>query len=282
VGLLCARSDGPYLADPERGILSLAAGELGRLSERAGLLEAAAANDRLRATDEAKNALLAAVSHDLRTPLAAMKVAVTTLLEPSIELGETREQDMLQTVDGEIDRLNEMIGHLLDLSRFESGAFRLDRRDVSVHDLVRDAADRVRLSSGRDVETTTTPGLHVIGDRVRLLEAITNVLDNAARYSPLGSTVAVTANGSDGSVRIAVHDSGPGLTMEEQERLFRPFVRGGRAGSGTGLGLAITRSIVHAHGGNITVRSSDRGTEVVVALPVGDLPSTANGQVARA
>jgi signal transduction histidine kinase len=161
-----------------------------------------------------------------------------------------------------------MIDHLLDLSRLESGAFRLNQDQVDLTRLTNDAADRVRLSSGRVVEVAATGDTSVVGDAVRLLEVITNLLDNAARYSTPGTPILASIRPSNGSVTISITDEGPGITPEEQERLFRPFARGGRSSSGAGLGLAITRSIVTAHRGTIEVVSSPvSGTTMSVTIP---------------
>jgi two-component system, OmpR family, sensor histidine kinase KdpD len=266
--LLVASTAGTRITDQDRRVLSFAASELSRVSEQVELLKAAEAAERLQARDEAKNALLAAVSHDLRTPLASMKVAVTTVLEPTLNLSDAQRRRLLDTVNSEVDRLGGMIDHLLDLSRLESGAFRLSQEQVDLTLLVHDAADRVRLASGRKIQIDSTGDAGVVGDQVRLLEVVTNLIDNAARYSTPGTPILVTIRHERGSVIVAVTDNGPGMTREEQETLFRPFTRGTRSGTGSGLGLAITRSIVTAHGGTIEVVSAPgAGTTMSVSIP---------------
>lgn len=266
--LLVASTPGIRMTDQDRRILSFAASELSRVTEQLELLKAAEAAERLQARDEAKNALLAAVSHDLRTPLASMKVAVTTVLEPTLNLSDAQRHRLLDTVNNEVDRLGGMIDHLLDLSRLESGAFKLSQEQVDLTHLVHDAADRVLLASGRQVQVDSTGDATVVGDQVRLLEVVTNLIDNAARYSTPGTPIIVTIRPEEGSVIVAITDVGPGMTREEQETLFRPFTRGSRSGTGSGLGLAITRSIVVAHGGTIEVVSSPgTGTTMSVSIP---------------
>jgi two-component system sensor histidine kinase KdpD len=266
--LLVASTPGGRMTDQERRSIGFAATELSRVSEQLDLLRAAEGAEKLQARDEAKNALLAAVSHDLRTPLASMKVAVTTVLEPDLNLSDAQTRHLLETVDGEVDRLAGMIDHLLDLSRLESGAFQLSQDHVDVTHLVHDAADRVQLASGRPIEVTSVGSAEVIGDSVRLLEVVTNLIDNAARYSTPDTPILVTVRSEEGSVIVAVSDDGPGMSREEQDKLFRPFTRGPRSGSGSGLGLAITRSIVSAHGGSIEVVSSPgTGTTMSVSIP---------------
>jgi two-component system sensor histidine kinase KdpD len=266
--LLVASTAGPRITDQDRRVLSFAASELSRVSEQIELLRTAEAAERLQARDEAKNALLAAVSHDLRTPLASMKVAVTTVLEPTLDLSEAQRHRLLDTINNEVDRLAGMIDHLLDLSRLESGAFRLSQEQVDLTHLVHDAADRVRLASGRQIQIDSAGDAGVVGDQVRLLEVVTNLIDNAARYSTPGTPILVTIRPEQGSVIVAITDDGPGMTREEQETLFRPFTRGTRSGTGSGLGLAITRSIVTAHGGTIEVVSAPgAGTTMSVSIP---------------
>jgi two-component system sensor histidine kinase KdpD len=266
--LLVVSTAGTRITDQDRRILSFAASELSRVSEQIELLRAAEAAERLQARDEAKNALLAAVSHDLRTPLASMKVAVTTVLEPTLDLSAAQRRRLLDTVNNEVDRLGGMIDHLLDLSRLESGAFRLSQEQVDLTHLVHDAAARVRLASGRQIQVDSTGDAGVVGDQVRLLEVVTNLIDNAARYSKPGTPILVTIRPEQGSVIVAITDDGPGMTREEQETLFRPFTRGTRSGTGSGLGLAITRSIVTAHGGTIEVVSAPgAGTTMSVSIP---------------
>lgn len=266
--LLVVSTAGTRITDQDRRILSFAASELSRVSEQIELLRAAEAAERLQARDEAKNALLAAVSHDLRTPLASMKVAVTTVLEPTLDLSAAQRRRLLDTVNNEVDRLGGMIDHLLDLSRLESGAFRLSQEQVDLTHLVHDAAARVRLASGRQIQVDSTGDAGVVGDQVRLLEVVTNLIDNAARYSTPGTPILVTIRPEQGSVIVAITDDGPGMTREEQETLFRPFTRGTRSGTGSGLGLAITRSIVTAHGGTIEVVSAPgAGTTMSVSIP---------------
>jgi two-component system sensor histidine kinase KdpD len=266
--LLAAAAPGSRFTDQDRRSLGYAATELAHTSERLDLLQVAESAHRLRARDEAKNALLAAVGHDLRTPLASMKAAVSAVLAPDVELSASAERGLLEIVDGEVDRLDEMIDHLLDLSRLESGVFRMKRDPVDLARLTLDAADRVRLSSGREVLVHSTGDATVTGDPVRLLEVVTNLIDNAARYSTPETPIQATVRPDAGSVTVSISDQGPGMDRDEQEKLFLPFVRGARSGPGSGLGLAITRSIVTAHQGQIDVVSAPgTGTTMSVTIP---------------
>ncbi len=266
--LLAAAAPGSRFTDQDRRSLGYAATELAHTSERIELLQVAESAHRLRARDEAKNALLAAVGHDLRTPLASMKAAVSAVLAPDVELSDEAERGLLETVDGEVDRLDEMIDHLLDLSRLESGAFRLNRDPVDLAKLTLDAADRVRLASGREIQVHSTGDATVTGDPVRLLEVITNLMDNAARYSTPETPIQASVRPDPGHVTVSIADQGPGIDREEQEKLFLPFVRGARSGTGSGLGLAITRSIVTAHHGRIDVISAPgSGTTMSITIP---------------
>ena len=190
------------------------------------------------------------------------------MLAPDVELSDEAERGLLETVDGEVDRLDEMIDHLLDLSRLESGVFRLKRDPVDLAKLTLDAADRVRLASGREIQVHSTGNATVTGDPVRLLEVITNLMDNAARYSTPETPIQASVRPDPGHVTVSIADQGPGIDREEQEKLFLPFVRGARSGPGSGLGLAITRSIVTAHHGRIDVISAPgSGTTMSITIP---------------
>jgi two-component system sensor histidine kinase KdpD len=266
--VLAASPDAPRLGDLDRRLLSYSVGELGRLLEKAELMEEAASVERLRSQDEAKTALLAAVSHDLRTPLSSMKVAVTAMLGDDIPLTEEQRRRLLETVNVEIDRLAGMVEHLLDLSRLEAGVFRLDREPVDMAKVVWQATDRVRLSSGRVIDVAADRETEVTGDSVRLLEVVTNLVDNASRYSAPATPISVSVRSVADRVLLTVEDQGPGLTEDEVAKLFRPFIRSGSSRGGSGLGLAISRSVVEALGGTISVDSKlGRGTRVEVALP---------------
>ena len=208
--LLVASTSGPRMTDQDRRILSFAASELSRVSEQLELLKAAEEAEKLQARDEAKNALLAAVSHDLRTPLASMKVAVTTVLEPTLNLSDAQRHRLLDTVNNEVDRLGGMIDHLLDLSRLESGAFRLSQDQVDLTAWCTTPPIEFDSSSGRQIQVDSTDDSEVVGDQVRLLEVVTNLIDNAARYSTPGTPILVTLRPEQGSVIVAITDEGPG------------------------------------------------------------------------
>lgn len=255
--------------------------ELREAFERASHVEALKQSERL------KSALLDAVTHDLRTPLTAIKASATTLLDglraggPEA-LGEEGRREMLEVIDEEADRLNRFVEGLVELARIEAGELHLSLRPESIGGIVSAALERAApLVRGRNVEVTLAEGLppaHV--DARAVAEVVYTLLDNAAKYSPAGAPVRVTAEaGARGAVSLAVEDEGGGVPPHLRERVFDKFFRamrdgdtgGRRAPTGTGMGLAIARGLVEAHGGHIRIEDGreGRGCRVVFTLPAG-------------
>jgi two-component system sensor histidine kinase KdpD len=258
--------------------------ELREAFERASQAEALKQSERL------KSALLDAVSHDLRTPLTAIKASATTLLDDmragaseAEALGREGRREMLEVIDEEADRLNRFVEGLVELARIEAGELHLRRRREPVGEIVAAALERAApLVRGRRVEVTLPEGLpaaHV--DARAVAEVVYTLLDNAAKYSPPGTPVRVSAEAdASGAVSLAVEDEGIGVPAHLRERVFDKFFRamrdgdsGGRgAPTGTGMGLAIARGLVEAHGGQIRIEDgrNGRGCRVVVSLPKGE------------
>jgi len=214
----------------------------------------------LREADELKNALLASVSHDLRTPLTTIKALAHDLRKDG--------DDRAATIEDEADRLNRFVADLLDLSRLNAGSFTVSPEDNAVEDLFGAALQRV---SG----TLREHGLHVevdagepllVGrfDFVHSLRIVVNLLENAAKFSPDGSTIDLGAERRGDEIRIAVADRGPGVAPAEEERIFEPFYRpGGRFDSGgAGLGLSIARRMAEAQGGTVRYAPREGGGSV--------------------
>ena len=214
----------------------------------------------LREADELKNALLASVSHDLRTPLTTIKALAHDLRKEG--------DDRAATIEDEADRLNRFVADLLDLSRLNAGSFTVSPEDNAVEDLFGAALQRV---SG----TLRQRGLHVevdagepllVGrfDFVHSLRIVVNLLENAAKFSPDGSTIDLGAERRGDEIRIAVADRGPGVAPAEEERIFEPFYRpGGRFDSGgAGLGLSIARRMAEAQGGTVRYAPREGGGSV--------------------
>jgi signal transduction histidine kinase len=215
------------------------------------------------------------VSHELRTPMAAVIGAARTLQQRWRELSPDQRESFLELISGETSRLAELISDVLDTSRIEAGTFTFRFRDVDLGALVRDTVataqhgqDEVRL-----LANVYDPLPEVRGDAERLRQVLTNLIDNAIKYSPAGGEVEVRAYPENGRVRIDVRDRGPGIAKEDQKLIFEKFGRisgGDSSRPGTGLGLFIARSIAEAHGGGLEVHSApERGATFTLELPVG-------------
>jgi len=238
-----------------------------RLDARARLAQLDAETNQLRA------AMFSSVTHDLRTPLASIKAGVTSLLDESATLGEEQEHDLLLTILEETDRLNRLVGNILDLARIRAGAL-IPRRVPTAIDEVAEvvvARMRSRLGSVR-LELQVAPDLpEIAADPVQLDQVLTNLLENAGRHSPSDAIVRVHVGRTDAGVRVRVSDEGPGIPPEQREKVFEAFYRGREEPErpGSGLGLAIARAIVTAHDGRIWVEeTTGGGTAVVFDLPI--------------
>lgn len=244
--------------------------ELGRVSaERERLADEAARLAVLESIDEQRAALLRSVSHDLRTPLATIRAIATDLREgPAYDEG--TEQELLGTVCDEAERLDRLVANLLSMSRIEAGAFHPDRQAVDVEELVGESARRLRpLFSDTRLELHVDENVPLVdGDYSQLDQVVTNLLENAARHAPAGSTVRLSAHRRNGRVQLRVSDDGPGIAASEREHVFEAF-RTGPGSTSSGIGLAICRAVVEAHGGAISVEDGPGGGAVfLVELPM--------------
>jgi two-component system, OmpR family, sensor histidine kinase KdpD len=230
-------------------------------------------------SDRLKTALLSSVSHDLRTPLAGIKAAATSLLQEDIQWSEQDRLAFASDIDAEADRLTRLVSNLLDLSRIEAGGLQPDREWEDVAEMIQRVVQRSRPQFGsHPVAVDVSPNLPpAYLDAIQIEQVLTNLLENAAKYSPDGSPIRVTADIEPGSdeiseLRITVADQGAGIPRGEQERVFDKFYRlrgANRRAAGTGMGLAIVRGFVLAHGGRVWVESEpNHGSTFVVALPL--------------
>ena len=242
------------------------------LEERAHLLEKAM--QRAQEADRLKTAFLATVSHELRTPLASIKGFASTLLADDVTWDAESQRDFIETIDHEADRLTELIGQLLDMSRLESGTLRIDREPCHLSDILAQAEDRLRsLTAQHQLVLKIAPHLPVLNvDPVRIGNVLTNLVENAAKFAPPGTKITVTAWSENGHVVVSVADEGPGIGPEDQPHVFERFYRVDneltRSKPGTGLGLAICKGLVEAHGGRIWVESEPgQGTTFFISLP---------------
>ncbi|MCQ2993308.1 sensor histidine kinase KdpD [Pseudomonas syringae] len=226
-------------------------------------------------TEQLRSALLASVSHDLRTPLTAMRGSIDSLLAlgEAIPLEDRRE--LLEGTRDEAERLDRYIQNLLDMTRLGHGALKLARDWVSPGDIVGSALNRLRAVMAPLQVQTLLPGeLPLLYVHAALIEqALVNVLENAARFSPVNGRLELEAGAIDGELFFAVSDEGPGIPEEERAKIFDMFytaARGDRGGQGTGLGLAICQGMVGAHGGRISVGQGidGHGTCITLYLPL--------------
>ncbi|HEX6680732.1 MAG TPA: ATP-binding protein [Gaiellaceae bacterium] len=216
------------------------------------------------------------VSHELRAPMASVVGSAQTLRQRWRELTPDQRESFLALISSETERLAGLVADVLDTSRIEAGTFTYRFGDVDVGALVRDAVAGVELMQDEVRVTADVLGElpHVRGDRDRLQQVLTNLLDNAIKYSPTGEEVSVSAYRQDSRVHIEVADRGPGVPADQRGLIFEKFGRGATAGSpgtpGTGLGLFIARSIAGAHGGSLELSPNrGKGSTFVLTLPVG-------------
>ena len=232
----------------------------------------------LAEADRARRQLLADVSHELMTPLTAIRGYVQTLTMPDVTLDGAARARYLGIVDEETHKLESIIGDLLDLARLEGGGEAPQAHRVAVDDLFRRVIDR-HLPDIRQKDITTQVRVDpaaptLIGSAGRLEQALQNLAANAIRHMPMGGTLTLTAEPADGGVTISVRDTGPGIPPEHLPRIFDRFYKAdaSRAGthipSGSGLGLSIVRAIVQQHGGDIRVANAEGGGAVfTLTLP---------------
>lgn len=230
----------------------------------------------LQASDRARRQLLADVSHELMTPLTAIRGYLETLSMPGLELPEASRRRYLDIVSEESLRLEQMIRDLLDLSRFEAGGGSLTLEPVRVEELFSRVLDRhgyVAEEKGVTLETRAPSDLCVHADRLRIEQAVQNLAANALRHTPAGGRVELTGERRDGTVAICVGDTGEGIAPEHLPHVFDRFYkvdasRAEAAGTGSGLGLSIVKAIVERHGGRVTARSTPGvGTVFEMVLP---------------
>jgi two-component system, OmpR family, sensor histidine kinase KdpD len=264
---------GPGLPAEDLALLQAFTGQLALVLERRQLRAEAAVAAGLAEASDLRAALLAAVSHDLRTPLSSIKAAATSLLQEDVDWTPQATHELLATIDEETDRLNTLVGNLLDMSRLQSGALQLMVRDVGLEEVV-PAAIKGLGERGNTVDVRvdeTLPRVHA--DAALLERAVANIVDNSLAWSPTDKPVRVEGGSIAGRVDLRVVDRGPGIPPDQRDRMFLPFQRLGDQsnGTGTGLGLAVARGFVEAMGGEITVEDTPGGGLTMVisleALP---------------
>ena len=271
VGLLVLQE--AQFARQDRALLGTFANQAALAVERAQLLDQAMRTRLLEEIDRWRGAMMGAVSHDLRTPLASIKAAVSGLRQNNAGLSETDQAELLELIEQQSDRLARLVTNLLDMTRIESGALAVRPTLIPLDELVAEAlaaVDGLVPRSRVCLEPVTgLPLLHI--DHVLIGQVLANLLENAARLSPPERPIRIGARtvGEPGApfVEISVTDEGPGIASEERERVFEMFSQNS-GGARAGLGLAIAKAFVEAHGGNIWIDpTTTRGARVVFTVP---------------
>jgi two-component system, OmpR family, sensor histidine kinase KdpD len=264
---------GKQLGPPDRELLGALANQLA-LALRGRRLQAEAANaEALTQANELRTALLAAVSHDLRTPLASIRAAATSLLTEDVDWEPATSKELLTTIDEEADRLNTLVGNLLDMSRLQTGSVTVNAQPIGIEEIVAAALAGLHIPSERiDVDVAETlPRVTV--DPTLLERAVANLIDNALSFSPPGKPVRVQAAAVTDRLHLRVIDAGPGIPVADRERVFQPFQRLGDNphGAGVGLGLAVAKGFVTALGGELTIEDTPGGgCTMVITLPIAE------------
>jgi len=265
---------GDALEADDRRLLNVFIAQLRLAQERARLQAEAGTAADLAEANELRAALLAAVSHDLRTPLHAIKTAATSLLSKDVTWRADEARGFAKTIDAEADRLTHLVTNLLDLSRLQAGALGVSMRPVQVEDVIYRAVDSLG-ATGAAIAIDIDRELPAVRADGGLLErALANVMDNALNWSPPNRAVRVEADVVEDAVVIRVIDQGPGIPVERRSDVFQAFQRlGDRVGNsptGVGLGLAVARGFVDAIGGELAIEDTPGGgTTVVFSLRQG-------------
>jgi two-component system sensor histidine kinase KdpD len=249
--------------------------QLALAMERAVLAEQTEAARREVEAEQLRNSLLSSVSHDLRTPLAVITGAASTLLQSSPRVDDATAQDLTKTIVEESERLERLIRNLLDMTRLESGAVSVNKEWLALEEVVGAALDRIdQRLTGRDVTVSIPADLPLVPfDMVLIEQVLINLLENAAKYSE--GPIEISASTALGEVQVEIADRGPGIPEGQEARVFEKFQRAGREGSpgGVGLGLTICRAILAAHGGRIWAQNrAGGGASFRFALPVSGQP----------
>jgi two-component system sensor histidine kinase KdpD len=261
---------GRQLAAEDQRLLAAFATEVAVAYQQRRLAQAVEAAEPLAEADRMRTALLNAVSHDLRTPIASAKAAVSSLRSRDVAWSEPDRAELLANADTALDRLTALVTNLLDLSRLQAGVLSVIARPIGIDDVVSRALDQA--AAGHAIELDVPDELpEVVADPGLLERVVANLVENAVRYTPPGERIRVAASAHGGVVELRVVDRGPGIPSSDREAVFEPFQRRDDAsdGAGVGLGLAIARGFVQAMHGTIALEDTPGGGLIaVVALPI--------------
>jgi two-component system sensor histidine kinase KdpD len=254
----------------EPGTLDTLAGVVAIAIERAHFLEERKASELTRQSEQLKTALLASLSHDLRTPLTAIRIAGANLKASDLERAERVDQS--DVILSEVERLTRLFQNLLEMARIDAGAITTESRWTHPSEIVAAARDQVEQTlQNHKVEVTIEPDVPVRLDPRLTATALAHLLENAAQYSPAGTAVQVAAGVGDDGLTLRVRDHGPGIASTELPHLFERFYRGAAAGSrtsGTGMGLWIVRGLLAAEKGRVWAEDCvDGGAQFTIVVP---------------
>jgi len=268
-----ANPDNP-LSQDEQTLLEILADAGAAALARARLAAAKAEAEARARTEDLRNALLSSVSHDLRTPLAAILASASSLEQFGEDFEPGVRRDLAATIQEEAERLDTFVANLLNMTRVEAGALTVQPIPFSAAEVVARTVERRARTLGRDARVSAPADLaEALGDAGLFEQALGNVVENAMRHTPADAAVEVQAWSAGGDVIVEVSDAGPGVAPEELPRIFDKFFRGAAGGGrpGTGLGLSITRGLMEGMGGAVTARNRaapQRGLSVTFRLPV--------------
>jgi two-component system sensor histidine kinase KdpD len=223
--------------------------------------------------EKLRSSLLSSVSHDLRTPLAAITGSASSLLKNGEALGASTRKDLLENIHAEAERLERLVNNLLEMTKLESGAIQLKKELHVPGEIIGSAIARVEDKlKGRTLSTHIPSGLPLMPmDALLIEQVLVNLLDNALKYTPEGSSIEISAEAKDDLLEVVVTDRGPGIPDGDIPRLFDKFYRGPQKEhrSGAGLGLSICKGIIDIHGGSITAQNRPGGGAVFTfSIPV--------------
>jgi two-component system sensor histidine kinase KdpD len=261
---------GRRLAASERRVLIAFAGHVAAALERARLAEAAAEVEPVKAADRMRTALLAAVSHDLRTPIASGWAAISSLRSRDVDFSDEDRDELLATAEESLARLNRLVDNLLDMSRLQAGALSLHIQPTALAEVLPPAIASLPDTAVPVLTQGVADIVDILVDPPLLERVIANLVANAVRHTPPGKKVMVSASALGERVELRVIDRGPGLRAEDRDRVFEAFQRRGDTDntSGLGLGLALSRDLTEAMGGTITPEDTPGGgLTMVVSLP---------------
>ena len=264
---------GRALPASDQRVLTAFAAQATVALERARLARQAAAAVPLAAADKMRTALLAAVSHDLRTPLSAANLAVSSLADTSVQWSQENRAELLAGAKESLDRLTRLVENLLDMSRVQAGALTTHLEPIAVDDVIDAALDSLA-TNRRHVSRSTFDGVpEILADPALLERVIANLVGNAVNHAGTDSLVLITASALADQVQLRVIDRGPGIAPQDFERVFTPFQRLGDRDNttGVGLGLALSRGLVEAMGGTLTPEETPGGgLTMVITIPTAD------------